>query len=146
MHHVTLQIPISTLTAVSTLLQSTRPIMQRPLFQQYTNNLVQTPAPVTVPVFAAQGAFLGRQTFGARVAQLKPAADGSSFKIWSNVDICKYNWYLKCGKSLLRQNILSSIPFQLAFWKFRTANLCKTNVSAECNIADGLQLHGKWAC
>jgi hypothetical protein len=80
-HHVTFQIPISTLSAVSSLLQSTRPIMQRPLFQLHTNNRVQTPAPVSAPAFAAQGVFFGRQTVGARVAKLTPAADGSSFKI-----------------------------------------------------------------
>ena len=99
--HVTLQIPISTLSAVSTLLQSTRPITQRPLFPLLTNNRLQTPAPVSAPVFTAQGVFLGRRTIGARVAELRPAADGSSFKIWSTVHICKYIWYLTHPKAEL---------------------------------------------
>ncbi|KDR19838.1 hypothetical protein L798_05904 [Zootermopsis nevadensis] len=72
------QIPIATLTAVSSLLQSTRPI-----FPSATNNQGQTAAPATAPasVFAGHGAFHRRQTLAARVAQVNPAADGSSFKI-----------------------------------------------------------------
>ncbi|XP_069697370.1 uncharacterized protein [Periplaneta americana] len=77
------QIPITTLNAVSALLQSTRPI-QRPIRPYQTQaSPVQAAPPAPVQGFAGHHGFSARgsPTRGARVAQVSPAADGSSFKI-----------------------------------------------------------------